>query len=247
MADPRGGRDEVLAAVRDALGRGREGGGREGRGAGEIDALRGESALNIDSSTSTTGGKGGSRSLAALFIEELKKCKGLGRIVEDGSNIEPFLSEIVNDNKVESCVVADSEWLRGLNISGILKSLGVKPLSLDVGRDELAGAQMGVTEAALAIAESGTIVAVCDSGEPRSVSLLPPVHLAIVSKDEVVRTLDEAFGRLYKPVSTGGYNSYLKNCITFVTGPSRTADIGLNLTLGVHGPKSLYAWVVMST
>ncbi|MYK50126.1 MAG: hypothetical protein F4031_07540, partial [Candidatus Dadabacteria bacterium] len=63
--------------------------------------------------------------------------------------------------------------------------------------------------------------------------LLPPVHISILEREKIVANIHVLFERLGE-----FYESYDKlcSCISFITGPSRTADIELNLTLGVHGP-----------
>ena len=94
-------------------------------------------------------------------------------------------------------------------------------------RADLAHATLGVTRCAAAIADTGTLMLVFDAAPPRSTSLLPRVHLAVVEDDDLVPSLGDALGRVPSPAPSA---------ITFVTGPSRSADIEQILTLGVHGP-----------
>jgi L-lactate dehydrogenase complex protein LldG len=96
-------------------------------------------------------------------------------------------------------------------------------------REEQAAAELGVTGCDAAIAETGTLALFSGKGRSRAVSLLPPVHLALVRRADVCFSMGEFFRmhaeRLAREASC-----------TFITGPSRTADIELTLTLGVHGP-----------
>ena len=69
------------------------------------------------------------------------------------------------------------------------------------------------------------------------VSLLPPVHIAIIRSSDIHPTIGDALAALH------GAND-LSRAITFITGPSRTADIELTLTVGVHGPKELYVIII---
>jgi L-lactate dehydrogenase complex protein LldG len=96
-------------------------------------------------------------------------------------------------------------------------------------RDEQAGADVGVTGCDGAIAETGSLVLFSGRGRSRAVSLLPPVHLAVVKRQDLYFSMGEFFARAAAPLAG-------EACCTFVTGPSRTADIELTLTLGVHGP-----------
>jgi L-lactate dehydrogenase complex protein LldG len=103
-----------------------------------------------------------------------------------------------------------------------------------------ARADLGLTGVDLAIAETGTLVLVSGAGRPRSTSLLPPCHIAVFDRTALVESLRqvgvflEAWHGDGRPPSGGA-------SINFITGPSRTADIELTLTRGVHGPKEVHA------
>jgi L-lactate dehydrogenase complex protein LldG len=92
-----------------------------------------------------------------------------------------------------------------------------------------AAAAIGVTGCDAAIAETGSLALITGRGKPRAASLLPPVHLAIVRLAQLRFSMGEFFAERAGEIAAAA------NC-TFVTVPSRTADIELTLTLGVHGP-----------
>jgi len=96
-------------------------------------------------------------------------------------------------------------------------------------RDAQASAEVGITGADAAIAETGSLVLLSGEGKPRAASLLPPTHLAIVRRSDLYASMGEFFAAHADAIARAA-------CCTFVTGPSRTADIELTLTLGVHGP-----------
>jgi len=98
-------------------------------------------------------------------------------------------------------------------------------------RADLVDAALGVTRCAAAIADTGTLMLVFDPAHPRSTSLLPRVHLAVVHDADLVGSLGEALARVPTPPPSA---------LTFVTGPSRSADIEQILTLGVHGPARVH-------
>lgn len=95
---------------------------------------------------------------------------------------------------------------------------------------------VGITRAQAGIAETGTLVLDSSVERNRLVSLVPPVHIAILNASQIYATLDETLAALQS-------SGELSPAITFITGPSRTADIELTLTVGVHGPQELYVIV----
>jgi L-lactate dehydrogenase complex protein LldG len=96
-------------------------------------------------------------------------------------------------------------------------------------RERQAAAGLGVTGCHAAIAETGSLVVLSGPGIPRAASLLPPVHLCLVRRADMFATMGEFFRERAGDIAAS-------SCCTFITGPSRTADIELTLTLGVHGP-----------
>ena len=94
---------------------------------------------------------------------------------------------------------------------------------------------VGISSAQAAIAETGTLVLDSAQERHRLVSLVPPVHIAIINASCIVETLSDALALLQK--------KEISPAITFITGPSRTADIELTLAIGVHGPQQLYVIV----
>jgi L-lactate dehydrogenase complex protein LldG len=117
----------------------------------------------------------------------------------------------------------------------------------DAGRaarqERLAAAALGLTTADLAVAETGSVVLASGIGKGRAVSLLPPCHVAVLAADRLIATLDEA-GVLLEAWHADGTPGTGAN-VVFVTGPSRTADIELTLTRGVHGPREVHVVFVV--
>ncbi len=101
-------------------------------------------------------------------------------------------------------------------------------------RGALLHADAGISVAQIGIAETGTLVLIGNEEKHRCVSLVPPIHIALLSKEDIVPTLGHALRRL-----RDNQDKTLSPVVSFITGPSRTADIELQLVLGVHGPKSL--------
>lgn len=97
----------------------------------------------------------------------------------------------------------------------------------------LDGAVVGITGAHAALADTGTVVLVHGEGRPRLASLLPPVHIALVGVDRLHATLGALWAREPDMLRQAAN-------VVLVTGPSRTADIEMTLTRGVHGPRFVH-------
>ena len=100
-----------------------------------------------------------------------------------------------------------------------------------LSRDDLFACDVGVTTAQWGIAETGTLVLESARERSRLLSLVPPIHVAVLSTRCICESLGDALGRVRQAAS---------HAITFITGPSRTSDIELTLVVGVHGPQTVH-------
>lgn len=100
-------------------------------------------------------------------------------------------------------------------------------------RREAATRSIGITSADYALADTGTLVMLSSVAEARLISLLPPIHVAIVARETLLSGLDELLTRIPKPAD-------VSSSMVLITGPSRTADIEQILVRGVHGPGELH-------
>jgi L-lactate utilization protein LutC len=129
------------------------------------------------------------------------------------------------------CIVVESE----AEVEEAVKRIteGKIIAAANLGREELFKSDVGVTSAQAGIAETGTLVLDSSMERNRLVSLVPPIHIAILDASRIYRTLGETLAALQS-------GEEISPAITFITGPSRTADIELTLAIGVHGPQQLY-------
>jgi L-lactate dehydrogenase complex protein LldG len=116
------------------------------------------------------------------------------------------------------------------------QSLGLPILLTDQGYDvqALEKCDAGITECDALIAQTGGVVVTSRSAGGRALSVLPPHHVVIARRDQLVADLPAAFEFLQKK-----YAPDFPSMISFITGPSRTGDIERILVLGAHGPKKL--------
>jgi iron-sulfur cluster protein len=106
-------------------------------------------------------------------------------------------------------------------------------------RKDFIQADVGISGANLAVAESGTLVIVSNEGNVRLVTSLPPVHIAVVTAEKFVETLEQATS-LVKALVLASSGLKLTAYVSFISGTSRTTDIEKQLVMGVHGPEELH-------
>ncbi len=175
---------------------------------------------------------GGIDSEIETFLQEIEKLSGVGRKFSS-PEIHSALQALVVEQTIRKATVWETPRLRQLGITEILNTLGVELVSPNASKYELALCDLGVTEADYLLPETGTLVLHSSAEKPRGVSLLPRVHLAIVHPDMLRADLHQVFAEAKD-----------QHYLVFITGPSRTADIELTVTLGVHGPRNLYVWMM---
>jgi len=121
------------------------------------------------------------------------------------------------------------------------------PEMVKLARQEMrkcfAEADVGISGANLAIAESGTLVIVSNEGNARLVTSLPPVHIALVTTEKFVETMEQAV-TLIKTLTTASSGLKLTSYVSFITGPSKTTDIEKELVVGVHGPREVHIVII---
>jgi L-lactate dehydrogenase complex protein LldG len=134
----------------------------------------------------------------------------------------------ISDSPEAYAVWADCPFLSGVNRQQMSEQ--VPGLSFEVTRDKAAASKVGISQLDWAMANTGTLVQDAAPVDRRLVSTLPNIHIALIQTDNLVPDLPSVFNKI-KPEHT--------NYISFITGPSRTADIERVLTIGVHGPEKL--------
>lgn len=172
---------------------------------------------------------------AALYDKFKTSAEVLSAEVHRAANMEEarrLVTQIVKDLGIEKVVYASSELVDALDVKSIGQAAGVE-MTADNLRQNAADAGLGISQLDYAIAEIGTLAGNANSIESRMVSILPPIHMAIVKTQNILPNLLETIATYNKKLGE------LPRYLTFVSGPSRTSDIERVLTIGVHGPGRL--------
>ncbi len=177
--------------------------------------------------------------LVKRFEEEVKKVHGVVSRVSGPEELTALLGALIEEKAIHRIVRWDTLALSHLDTA--LTSAGAEVFPINLNEDEssrldhrnaLIEADMGLTEVDYAIADIGSLVLKASGPQSRLASVLPPIHVAIVTPDKIVPSLSHLLPLL---TSEGG----LPSAVSLVTGPSRTADIETIRTVGIHGPIEL--------
>jgi len=162
--------------------------------------------------------------------------------------IGALVAEICHTAGAKEVALSDSGLISEMNLHEQLTRQGLAvfaPEAASLGHERLvarlANCGFGLTAADYAIAETGTIVLSSDERNALLVSLLPPVHIALVRSSQIAATLGEVIIRVDKE-RIGRVET--SRSVTLITGPSRTSDVELVLSIGVHGPKELHVIII---
>jgi L-lactate dehydrogenase complex protein LldG len=153
------------------------------------------------------------------------------------------LANVLEKFGVKSAVYWNDPYLHELDLSAAFSEMQISSYEWDVRADKTemkekaATVDLGVACADLGLAETGSVVLNNGGGRGRVISLLPPAFLCILREDQIVPRLTHAVQLIHQQV-VGGLP--LPACINFITGPSRTGDIEMDLAFGVHGPGKVH-------
>jgi L-lactate dehydrogenase complex protein LldG len=183
------------------------------------------------------------------FREEFERVAGVFHRVGGLAEVPGVVSRIAREKGVSEIVCWDPAPL-GLDLRPSLGADGLRVSVAEAGQEseaarmrhraEAARAGIGVTGCDFALAETGTLILISGSGRPRSTSLLPDTHVAVFDRTVLLESLEQV-GIMLEALHADASRSMSGAMINFITGPSRTADIELTLTRGVHGPKEVHA------
>lgn len=177
------------------------------------------------------------------FCEVFTKLAGQVHRAPDPTAIAPILDSILHDHAPTTLATAGLPTRLLDAVQAACDAHGVTLITSPFAGmslpDAVDRAGIGITMAAFAVAETGSIVELTTHDAGRLVSSLPRVHVCILRRDTIVPTLPEA-----APLMRQAFQSAGPMTVTFISGPSRTGDIEMKLTLGVHGPEIMHVIIL---
>jgi L-lactate dehydrogenase complex protein LldG len=178
--------------------------------------------------------------LVERFVSEMTLLKGEAFVVEGDNAACEKVRELLISHQTTRLLAWDFRHIPINNLENPIRDLGIEIIHPDI-HDEfryetlvtLETAQVGLTGVDFAIAATGTLVVSTGEGKPRIPTVLPPVHIAVVTLNQIIPRLENwiAYQR-----ANGLPTIHNSANVCFISGPSRTGDIEKQLVLGMHGP-----------
>jgi L-lactate dehydrogenase complex protein LldG len=169
----------------------------------------------------------------SVFFRAIEKLAGKTHHAASPAEVAAYIATLIEGKQG---VASNAPVLRECGVTALA---GIRTDFAD--REELraacTSADFGITGADYALADTGSLVMLSSRREARMVSLLPPMHIAVVPREAILTGLDELYTVLPNPAA-------VTSSMVFITGPSRTADIEQILVRGVHGPGEIHVIVV---
>lgn len=183
------------------------------------------------------GYQGAGPDVVARLAETLAAAGATLHRVTDARAAADTVVELVQARSARRLLLGTGSVLDALGLAPRLRALrvtvdAVEALPEDGARPTFFAADIGISGVDHVVAETGTLVLRARPSEPRSLSLLPPVHIAVADRSQVLPDLFDLFGQLSP--------DDLPSCLSLITGPSKTGDIELRLVTGVHGPGEVH-------
>ena len=179
------------------------------------------------------------------FTQAYEKVSGVAHVARTMDDVPGIVTAIAAERNAEYIALANLPDGLDAAIAAACEGVGLRVLREPYDAAALPGlidqAHVGVTGIAFAIAQTGTLVEVATDDAVRLVSALPRTHIGIVRAADLVARYDDAAPRVRELFAENAANCV----VSFLSGPSRTGDIELKLTLGVHGPESAHAIIVL--
>lgn len=190
---------------------------------------------------------GATGDLCDALAREIALVGGESQVVDSWAAAREVVRQWLQLYGARSAVCWQHETLSRLGLSELLSAEGIvahafdqlASMPLEQQRQIVLSADVGISSTDFAIAETGTLAVCAGPGRERMISLVPPVHMAIVDREQILPDLYDLFTKLADRDLRA-----LPSNVTLISGPSKTGDIELELTTGVHGPGKWHVVIV---
>ncbi len=191
----------------------------------------------------TIGYQGAGGDLVACFRAEFAAAGGHSHLVPDHATAAAVVLDLVRVRSARRLLLGGGDVLAALPIVEPLRAAGVEVVKVgtpgeETSRDTLFQADFGLSGVDYLVAETGSVILTSRPEQPRTLSLLPPIHVAVAERRQLLPDLFDLFETL------GAKRETLPACVTIITGPSKTGDIELRLVTGVHGPGEIHVVLI---
>jgi L-lactate dehydrogenase complex protein LldG len=177
--------------------------------------------------------------LVERFIAEVERVRGRTHRAGNAAEALDLVRDLLIAHHTRRVVMWDEAHLPLRGLPALLGTLGIERVC---GSNEaVAEADAGITGADCALATTGTLVLAAGPGRPRMASLLPPLHIALLSEDRILPRLEDYLAAQ----RATRYSVFQRSSnVTLITGSSRTSDIEMHPVFGVHGPLELHVVLI---
>ena len=196
-----------------------------------VQPITGLRTLPEEPEQATSGMNTQGMSLVERFVAELTALEGVFKRCEAGQLASTIL-ELLHDRGADALLAWEAEWLPA-GLLDEIKAAGIRVVHT-VGNRPIDDGQLprvGLTGALAGLAETGSLVLTGGPGRPLTASLVPSLHIALLRSGDLYASLAEVLQLIELKEAPAA---------ALISGPSRTADIEMTLTLGVHGPREVY-------
>lgn len=186
------------------------------------------------------GYQGAGVDMLERFRAEFVAAGGQLHLVADSAGASGIILDLMRSRSIRRVLMGHGHVLDSLPIAEQLRGAAIEIIdvaSSDSENKEWFAADLGVSGVDYLIAETGSVVLASRPDQPRSLSLLPPIHVAVAQRRQLLPDLFDLFA---------AYGGDVPACLSIITGPSKTGDIELRLVTGVHGPGEIHVVLIDS-
>jgi L-lactate dehydrogenase complex protein LldG len=183
------------------------------------------------------GYQGGGADPLKTFVAMCQAMGARPTVVTSRAELLEKIAVVLEMKKAKKVLVGRGPVMARLAIEPWVRSTGRDAFAPDAPKETLFAVDISVTGVTSLIAETGSLVVAVNPEMTRSESLLPPVHIAVALREQIVPDLFDVFDA-YSAAKPPPSN------LVFITGPSKTGDIELKLVTGVHGPGEVHVLIL---